>query len=827
MKNVQTWKLSRARRLPFSAWRPVSLFPVLGLALVCAAACGDGDGGVDPAPNRAPEARGSIPARTLAAGQTATVDASVFFSDPDGDVLSYGAESSDASVAAATIAGSVVTVAGVAAGTASVTVTAADPGGLSASLGVAVTVVEEGANRAPEAVGTIPAQTLAAGQTATVDASVFFSDPDGDVLSYGAESSDASVAAATIAGSVVTVAGVAAGTASVTVTAADPGGLSASLGVAVTVVEEGTNRAPDAVGTIPAQTLAAGQTATVDASVFFSDPDGDVLSYGAESSDAAVAAATIAGSVVTVAGVAAGTAAVTVTASDPGGLSASLDVAVTVAGESINRAPEAIGTIPDLMLAANTSMIAASNVTALFHDPDEGERLTYGVESSDTGTVRASIKSGGNVLVVRGTGRGTAAVTATATDFFGLSASLSFEVIVTRNPGPTPMCDRTPELIAAIFNLSNPSEECKRIPADAGRAIRNLFLQEKGIPSLKAGDFSGMPLLRDIVLDSNRIASIEDGAFRGLTLRWLGLKDNMIGELRPGMFADMTVRVFHLSRNRFTELPAGVFSLMRNLGVNDRGAVNFYSPYTVYISGGMLERISDGVFSDMNNLELLALVNTRITEIRKGMFRNPNLSRLILGYPDGDDNLWEMIHGDPPGSGNISFVEAGAFNKNELPRLHVLHMNWQQLEELTPGIFEDLAGHPNPEFGGTMWVLNLEDNPGSPFTFEVGLVRTDNPDAAAPGPATVALSIVEGAPYSMSVDLIVRGGSLSSGTASIEIGETRGSEVEVSLAAGSSVAVVVAGTPPPIPSGITSYYYGIEVAKGEPLVLFGSGGGRP
>ena len=161
------------------------------------------------------------------------VDVSPFFSDPDGDELTYTAESSDAEVAAAGIEGSSLTVTAVAEGTATVTVTAADPEGLTAAQSAEVTV--EAANQAPEAVGAIPARAMTEGDEVVVDVSPFFSDPDGDELTYTAESSDAEVAAAGIEGSSLTVTAVAEGSATVTVTAADPDGLTAAQSAEVTV----------------------------------------------------------------------------------------------------------------------------------------------------------------------------------------------------------------------------------------------------------------------------------------------------------------------------------------------------------------------------------------------------------------------------------------------------------------------------------------------------------------------------------------------------------------------------------------------------------------
>ena len=172
----------------------------------------------------------------------------------------------------------------VAVGTATVTVTAADPEGLTAVQSAEVTV--EAPNQAPEAVGAIPAQAMTEGDAVVVDVSPFFSDPDGDELTYTAESSDAAVVAASVEGSSLTVTAVGVGTATVTVTAADPEGLTAAQSAEVTV--EAANQAPEAVGAIPARAMTEGDEVVVDVSPSFSDPDGDELTYTAESSDAAV-----------------------------------------------------------------------------------------------------------------------------------------------------------------------------------------------------------------------------------------------------------------------------------------------------------------------------------------------------------------------------------------------------------------------------------------------------------------------------------------------------------------------------------------------------------
>ena len=305
-------------------------------ALAWAAACG-GDGTTDPPPpppNRPPVAVGTIPAQTVIAGDTVTVDVASFFNDPDGDPLSYTVTTTNPEIALPTMAGSILTIIGVAAGTATATITATDPDGLTATQSISVTV--EAANRAPEAVGTIPARTITAGQRATVDVSSYFSDPDEDTLSYQAATSNDAAATASVSGSDVTIDAVAEGTATITVTATDPGGLTATQSISVTV--EAANRAPEAVGTIPARTITAGQRATVDVSSYFSDPDEDTLSYQAETSETGVATASVSGDTVTIMAVAAGSATLTVTARDPGDLTATQRTMVTVNAGSPDRA---------------------------------------------------------------------------------------------------------------------------------------------------------------------------------------------------------------------------------------------------------------------------------------------------------------------------------------------------------------------------------------------------------------------------------------------------------------------------------------------------------
>ena len=260
-------------------------------------------------PNSGPEPRGALSPLGLATGDSASLDVSSHFTDPDGDALTYAVESFDPAVVAAASDGSEVTVRALARGSAVVTVTAADPDGLTAALGLEVTVI----NAAPTGATPIPDVELPRGAETTLDVSAHFTDPDDDPLTYGASSSDAAVAVAEASGSIVTVRGRGRGTATIMVTARDPAGLEATLSFEVAV----PNGAPLVTASVSDLELASGGEAAIDASNHFTDPDGDPLTWSASSSDAAVATASVSGSVATVRALSRGAATITVTARDP------------------------------------------------------------------------------------------------------------------------------------------------------------------------------------------------------------------------------------------------------------------------------------------------------------------------------------------------------------------------------------------------------------------------------------------------------------------------------------------------------------------------------
>ena len=176
----------------------------------------------------------------------------------------------------------------------------------------------------------------------------------------------------------------------------------------------------------------------VDVAAAFADPENDVLTYGAASSAPAVAGASVSGTTVRVTPLTAGTATITVAATDAvgSGGTAAQSFRVTVA----NRSPVAAGALGALTLPIADGA-AAVDVSGAFLDPD-GDPLTYAASSSAPGVATVEMaKAGGpagargpagSTLMLTPRAAGEATVTVTATDAVGSggTAAQSFRVTV-------------------------------------------------------------------------------------------------------------------------------------------------------------------------------------------------------------------------------------------------------------------------------------------------------------------------------------------------------------------------------------------------------------
>ena len=263
-------------------------------------------------------------------GDTAgTLDLSNYFSDPDGNPLTYSATSSSTSKATVSVSGSTLTITAVAAGWTTITVKATDPSNASRSRSFYANVL---ASNTVNRVGTIPNQTVALSETvtATVDVSGYFSGPANDTLTYSATSSSTSKATVSMSEATLTITGVAAGSSTIRVTATSSVNTSATQSFSVRVY---SNRAPTIVATIPSMQIINSGSDSVYLVNYFSDADGNTLTYTASSSNATLVEVSIGGvdnSTLTIWGNGLATATVTVTATDTSSATATQSFSVQV-----------------------------------------------------------------------------------------------------------------------------------------------------------------------------------------------------------------------------------------------------------------------------------------------------------------------------------------------------------------------------------------------------------------------------------------------------------------------------------------------------------------
>ena len=153
-----------------------------------------------------------------------------------------------------------------------------------------------------------------------------------------------------------------------------------------------------------------------------------------------------------------------------------------------------------------------------------------------------------------------------------------------------------------------------------------------------------------------------------------------------------------------------------------------------------------------------------------------------------------------------------------LSGLRLLDLSGNDLEALPAGMFAGLS---------RLGEVDLRGNPGAPFELVFDLARTDALPWA-PGPATLAGRVAQGAPFEMRGALSVENGVSSVVAATIDAGALESAAFEVA-ASGPGAVRVYLSEPPPIPDARCGdieegppypCYQGLATAAGAPLVLF-------
>ncbi|GEM_PF-627175 len=379
----------------------------------------------------------SAPTAPAIANQTATAGAAwsftvPAFTDPNGDALTYTVSGlpSWMSFNATT---RVLSGTSTAVGSWTVTVTATDPAGASVSKAFTVTTP----NTAPVA-GTIPAQSMARNVASSLSVAGYFTDANGDALTFTATGLPAGLAIST-AGVISGTPTAALGNVTVTVTAADGRGGTVSKAFTLTIA----NTAPTAPA-IANQTAAVGAAWSFTAPAF-SDANGDALTYTISGMPSWMSfnASTrvLSGTPKPV-----GTWTITLTATDPSGAAVSKAFTVTTP----NVAPTA-GTVPNQSLARN---IAGSiSVAAHFADAN-GDALTFTASGLPTGL---SISTAGVISGTPTAALGAYTVTVTAADGRGGTVSKAFTLTVANSAPTAPAIANQTATAGAAWSFTVPA----------------------------------------------------------------------------------------------------------------------------------------------------------------------------------------------------------------------------------------------------------------------------------------------------------------------------------------------------------------------------------
>ncbi|MDE0013116.1 MAG: leucine-rich repeat domain-containing protein, partial [Candidatus Poribacteria bacterium] len=292
---------------------------------------------------------------------------------------------------------------------------------------------------------------------------------------------------------------------------------------------------------------------------YFSDPDGDILIYTSNSSNDHIIVAIIEDNSVKITPVSVGEAKVTVTASDPGGLTETQDFRVTVQAQ--------LETIPSLPVCDRTPQVREEIMKKT------GDNNCANVTEDELESIRR--------------------------------LSLLEKDINTLKQGDF-------DELRGLEKLVLKGNSLETLPEDVFWYLGNLkelSLRNNQFTILVEDSFEHLDSLTYLSLRGNRLTTLQQGAFNDLdTLIELNLSDNQLTTLPAGVFEELfNLNKLTLENNRITILSRDVFLGLSRLT-------------DLELDGNPLQTIEAGAFNGLSSLTKLDFNNYPLQTIEAGAF---------------------------------------------------------------------------------------------------------------------------------------------------------------------------------------------------------------
>ncbi|KKZ15075.1 MAG: hypothetical protein TH68_02370, partial [Candidatus Synechococcus spongiarum 142] len=210
--------------------------------------------------------------------------------------------------------------------------------------------------------------------------------------------------------------------------------------------------------------------------------------------------------------------------------------------------------------------------------------------------------------------------------------------------------------------------------------LRELNLQSSSLNALPVNIFAGLPNLRELNLSRNNLSSLPKNVFAGLSnLEILRLDDNHLSSLRSDVFAGFSnLQRLYLSSNRLSSLPEDIFADLSKLS-------------DLYLLHNNLSNLRSDVFAGLSNLQILSLNDNRLSSLPENVFADlSSLTTLTLNNND----LVCLPHIPPSARSQVD-------SALELPRCYAL--------VLSPSAITTVEG------GTSTYTVGLTTNPVHPF----------------------------------------------------------------------------------------------------------------